>query len=220
MRHAALGSLHALKVLRPELAADAELRARFLAEGRVQAQVRHPHIAVVTDVVVEEGVAALVMELLVGGTLEARIAEGPLSGDDVARLLAPVCDAVASLHQRGVVHRDIKSSNLMFRDVARTTLAVSDFGIARVEDGALAGGRAHRTRTGHLLGTPAYMSPEQVRGRPVDGRSDVFSLGVVAWEMLTGVTPFERESDFETMAAVVEGRRERLHAPGAPAALV
>jgi hypothetical protein len=222
VRHRTLGSLHALKILRPELAADAELRGRFLAEGRVQAQVRHPNIAVVTDVVVDEGVAALVMELLLGGTLEGRVSEGPLPWRTAVELLAPVCEAVDLLHARGVVHRDLKSSNLIFRDVARTVLAVSDFGVARVEDGALEGGRSHRTRTGHLLGTPAYMSPEQVRGRQVDGRSDVFSLGVVAWEMLVAALPFEQESDFETMSAIVDGRRRRLAEvlPEGPPALI
>lgn len=222
VRHRTLGSLHALKILRPELAADAELRGRFLAEGRVQAQVRHPNIAVVTDVVVDEGVAALVMELLLGGTLEGRVSEGPLPWRTAVELLAPVCEAVDLLHARGVVHRDLKSSNLIFRDVGRTVLAVSDFGVARVEDGALEGGRSHRTRTGHLLGTPAYMSPEQVRGRQVDGRSDVFSLGVVAWEMLVAALPFEQESDFETMSAIVEGRRRHLSEvlPEGPPALI
>ncbi len=221
VRHRVLDSLHALKVLRPELTADDELRGRFLAEGRLAARTHHPHIARVTDIVAEDGVAGLVLELLAGGTLEARLAarEGQgLPPELVVRVLDPVLDALAPLHEQGVVHRDLKAANLLFRDEGWDGVVLTDFGIARLRDGSGAG---THTRTGHLMGTPGSMSPEQVLGREVDARSDLFSIGALAWEMLTGQPAFSGESDFDTMRKVVAGERPllRVVAPGVPIAL-
>jgi tRNA A-37 threonylcarbamoyl transferase component Bud32 len=219
VRHTLLGSVHALKVLRPELAAHEDVRRRFLTEGRLQAQLRHPHLIAVTDVVAEAGVAALVMEYLPGGSLEERLeAGGPLPLGRALPLLRSVLAALELLHGRGIVHRDLKPANLLFRDDGWDGVVLVDLGVARVleEDGA------RRTRTGVMLGTPAFMSPEQVVGRPVDARSDVFSAGTLAWELLTGTLPFDGDSEFATMQAIVDGRRPALMsvAPGLPREVV
>jgi serine/threonine protein kinase len=224
VHHVALGSVHALKVLRPELAAHPEMCARFLAEGRVQAQVRHPAIAQVTDLVAEPGIAALVVEWLAGGALDDRlITRGgePVSLEHTLAVLQPVLGALSLLHSRGIVHRDLKPANLVFRDESWRSVVLTDFGIARFTDPTLAGAH-HQTHTGVRLGTPHYMSPEQVLGRPVDARSDLFSLGVLAWELLTGALPFRAPSDFEVMQAIVAGPRARLRdrRPDLPAPVI
>jgi hypothetical protein len=215
VRHVALGSEHALKVLKQELAGSEDLRSRFLAEGRVQAQVRHPHIAMVTDLVAEEGVAALVMEWLDGGSLEDRLVGRSGRAVPTSRalqVLLPVLDALQMLHDRGIVHRDLKAGNLVFRDDRWDRVVLTDFGIARIAEDALAGAGRHRTRTGMQIGTPHYMSPEQVRGEEVDARSDLFSMGVVAWELLTAELPFDGPSAFEVMQRIVDEERPSLGA--------
>jgi serine/threonine protein kinase len=224
-RHVALGSVHALKVLRPELAAHEEIRGRFLAEGRVQAQVRHAHIALVTDLVAEEGVAALVIEWLDGGSLDDRLTArngARLDPEQALGVLLPVLDALTVLHGRGIVHRDLKPANLVFRDASWRSVVLTDFGIARIAEDAVTGGVGRQTRTGVRMGTPHYMSPEQVLGKPVDARSDLFALGVVAWELLTAVLPFDGASDFEIMQRIVDEQRPGLAKvrPDLPAPLI
>jgi tRNA A-37 threonylcarbamoyl transferase component Bud32 len=205
-RHRVLGSLHALKVLRPDLVANAGIRQRFLDEGRVQAQFQHPGIVRVTDLVSEPGVAGLVMDLLVGRTLDVELAQGALSTERAVAWMMQVLSALEHAHGRGVVHRDLKPSNLFVVDHenGRRTIRVLDFGIAKVA------GKG-RTLAQETMGTWAYMSPEQIKSSAsVDARSDVFALGAVLFEMLTGRVAFQGTSDFDTMQQVAIGRSEAL----------
>lgn len=201
VRHAVLGSDHALKILKPELVAQAGVRTRFLDEGRVQAQLRHPGIVRVTGIVSEPGVAGLVMDLLEGRSLEDEIhTEGPLSLEVAAGWMLQALDAVGFAHERGVVHRDLKPSNLfLVQEPGQRTLRVLDFGIAKVA------GRG-QTRAGGTLGTYGFMAPEQLRdAADVDRRADLFALGAVLYELVCGVPAFVGETDFELMQRVNQG---------------
>jgi pSer/pThr/pTyr-binding forkhead associated (FHA) protein len=209
VRHAILDTVFALKVLAPDLVAEEGLRRRFLAEGRIMARVRHPAVVMVTDAVVdaERGIAGLVMELVEGPDLERVIARmgGPPSAEFVRALLLPICDAVHHVHQEGVVHRDLKPSNILLsRDAAGTWHPrITDFGVAWIGPEARWTGMSP-PRDG-LVGTPAYMAPEQAgrKGRP-DPRWDVWSLGVLAWELATGGNqPFDLGDTDATLAALV-----------------
>lgn len=214
VRHRVLNSVHALKVLHLERAKRESIRARFLSEGRLQAQIRHPHIAAVTDVVAETGVAGLIVEYLRGGSLEDRLTRGvaPVSPKTTLAVVKPVLAALAAAHDKGVVHRDLKPANILFRDDTLRAPVLSDFGIAKiVDEGELANERQHRTRTGLVLGTPGYMSPEQVLGAGnVGPEADLFAVGVIAWELLLGSSPYRGASDFEVMQNIVDGKRPDL----------
>jgi serine/threonine-protein kinase len=210
VRHVVLDSGHALKVLRPELVVRPELRERFLSEGRIQAQLRHPNIAAVTDVVAEDGIAGLVMELLIGRSLEQRLVdEGPLAPAEVLDVFLPALDAIAWAHDHGVVHRDLKPANLFLAAGTRGRVrpVVLDFGVARLRDEArVEGHRTQHTQAGARVGTVHYMSPEQVRDpRDVDGRSDVFAMGATLYEALLGRAAFPGETEFEVQQRIVEG---------------
>jgi serine/threonine protein kinase len=176
----------AIKVLPPELAYDTAIRMRFTREAQTSAQLAHPHIVPIYDVGEHGGVAYFVMSHVGGGNLASLLARAPRAPiEDTRRLLREIADALHYAHQRGVVHRDIKPDNILL-DADRGRAMVTDFGIARAIE---AGSRL--TVTGIAVGTPAYMSPEQAMGeRDVDGRSDIYSLGVVAYQMLTGRVPF------------------------------
>jgi serine/threonine-protein kinase len=176
----------AIKVLPPELAYDPAIRTRFTREAQTSAQLSHAHIVPIYDVGERDGIAYFVMALVTGGNLAALLAHVPRPPiDEVRRLLREICDALAYAHQHGVVHRDIKPDNILL-DADSGRAIVTDFGIARAME---AGGRL--TATGIAVGTPAYMSPEQAVGeREVDGRSDIYSLGVLGYQMLTGRVPF------------------------------
>lgn len=206
VRHRILGSVHALKVLDPELAVNGELRARFLEEGRIQAQLRHPNIVAVTDIVAAPGVAGLVMDFLEGQSLETFIdaREGrPPSADEVRDIFRQVLAGVGFAHAQGYVHRDLKPSNIFLQQVhGRRVARILDFGIAKAPGAE--GKRA--TRTGARLGTPHYMSPEQVKDpRDTTPRSDVFSLGVTLYELATGRRCFDGDSEFLVMRSIVQG---------------
>jgi len=183
-RHLKLGREVAVKVLRPELAKDPEILRRFFQEARVVNEINHPHIVEVIDFVEELNHAYCVMELLKGDALDRVVELGGLL--PVARtcaIMAQVCEALHAAHQRGVVHRDVKPANIFLteRDGRSDFVKVLDFGVARV-----AKAEGSRTQVGAVLGTPAYMSPEQAQGRVVDGRSDVYSVGAVLYELLQG----------------------------------
>ena len=218
VEHNLLGSRHALKVLLPELVGNPRIRERFLAEGRIQAQLQHPNVARVTDIVAIEGLAALVMEYVEGPTLSELIAtRGALPAGEILSVFLPVLDAIAAAHAKGILHRDLKPSNIVIgKDGSGGARpVVLDFGIARVGDEADEGLKLnHRTRDGAQLGTPAWMSPEQVKGQQdLDERSDVFSLGAILYELATGAVAFEGDSEFDTMNNVVSGTWDGPIAP-------
>ena len=210
-KHTVLGSLHVLKVMNPELVSSPELRERFLVEGRIQAQLRHPNIVAVTDVVALSNAAGLVMDYVEGPTLEETIqrSHGPLPSDQILAIMLPVLDGIGTAHAHGVIHRDLKPGNILLVSSSQNELRpmILDFGIARIEDDAdLEHQTKRKTVTGTMIGTPAFMSPEQIRGRPLDQRTDVFSLGAILYEMATGETAFAGDTRFDTMNQVVNGQ--------------
>jgi|GEM_PF-5917508 len=211
VRHLLLGSTHALKVLHDDLLGLEEVRQRFLDEARVQAQLQHPGIVRVTDLIAEPGVAGFVMEYVDGRSLGDEIELRQAAGNDrpapahIREVFVPVMAAVGFAHSRGVVHRDLKPDNILLAtdSTGQLTPKVADFGIAKVA-GELKGSRK-TTLGSRTLGTLGYMSPEQVvSSRDVDGRSDVFSLGICLLEYATLVSPFDRDSEFQTMKAIHE----------------
>ena len=187
-RDLALERAVAIKLLPGDLARLPELRARFLREARTAAGLSHPHIVPVYAVEEHGEVVCFMMALVPGGTLAARVREeGPLPPAEVSRLVQEVAWALAYAHQHGVIHRDIKPENILLERGSQRAL-VTDFGIARVRE------TSGSTPAGDLLGTPRLTSPEQAGGEPVDGRSDLYSLGVTAFFALTGRYPFEGDN--------------------------
>src|SRR5579859_4792303 len=173
----------AIKVMAANLADDPGFVQRFSREAQVIASLQHPHILPIIDYGQSDGLHYLVMPYLEGGSLEDRMRKQPLTLREATRFLDQIASALDYAHRRGVVHRDFKSSNVLLDNDENVYL--TDFGIAR-----LVGSDAKLTATGVIMGTPAYMSPEQAIGRPVDGRSDIYSLGVVVYEMVTRRLPF------------------------------
>ncbi len=202
-----LGRQVALKVLAPALAGDPERRDRFEREARAVAALNHPNIVTLHSVEQEDGVLFLTMELVEGKALTDLI---PRQGMTVAQLLEvaiPLADAIAAAHQRGITHRDLKPANVMVSDEGR--VKVLDFGLAKLqEDSPLAGDTAmtaaQLTGEGRIMGTFVYMSPEQAQGRPVDTRSDIFSLGVLLSEMATGERPFKGDNPLSVLSAILK----------------
>ncbi len=173
----------AIKLLPPDLAAHGKLRDRFMREARTAARLSHPHIVPIHAVDEVRGYVFYVMSYVEGETLAERVANrGPLTPRETSRVLQEVAGALAAAHGQGVVHRDVKPGNILLERATGRAM-VTDFGIARVADGG-------ETAVGELLGTPEYMSPEQAAGDAVDARSDVYSLGVVAYYMVSGQLPF------------------------------
>jgi serine/threonine-protein kinase len=165
-----------------------EAKARFLKEAKISGRLQHPNIVTVFDVGEDEGVLYLAMEYISGGSLSQRLSD-PLAFaiHDRVRILAEVADALAHAHQRGVIHRDVKPANILLTDIS--VAKVTDFGI-----GKLLTGDTDLTSTGQMVGSPAYMSPEQIRGDKLDVRSDIFSLGVVVYQTLTLKKPFPADT--------------------------
>jgi serine/threonine-protein kinase len=196
----------ALKVLPPEVAADAERLERFQREARAVAALNHPNIVTIYSVEHDAGVHFLTMELVTGRALDRLLEGGPLPIPQVHELAQAMADALTAAHDKGIVHRDLKPANVMLTDTGR--LKVLDFGLAKVQpgpsrdrDGNSATGLA--TEAGAVLGTPAYMSPEQVSGLQVDHRTDIFSLGVLLYEIATGVRPFAGRSSAEMTSSIL-----------------
>ncbi len=185
----------ALKILHPQNQDDFALVERFRDEARFAAQLSHPHIVTVHDFSEFEGLAYLVMEFVDGPTLAVLLAGGPLDSDLVRVLLGQVASALALAHDAGIVHRDIKPANVL---VADGRAQLTDFGIARSVEGD------SRTLTGQVLGTAYYLSPEQALGRRVSPATDIYSLGALAYEMLTGSKLFDRGTPIATALAHVQ----------------
>jgi serine/threonine protein kinase len=209
-----LGRDVALKVLPTSLAGDPERFSRFQREARVLASVSHPHIAVIYGVEESGGVPALVMELVDGHTLADRIAQDPPSVLEACTLAMQIAEAVEAAHDAGIIHRDLKPANIKVRGDG--TVKVLDFGFGKslgpTNGHAGAGETAtdapyglaqHPTQPGLVLGTPAYMAPEQARGRPVDKRADIWAFGCLFYELLTGRRLFGGATASDTLAAVL-----------------
>jgi serine/threonine-protein kinase len=196
-----MGRRAVIKLLHPTLSRDPQVAARFNLEARAAAALNHPHIVTVYNYgALDDGVLFLAMEHLEGRDLERAIEEsGRLSATRAVHIARQICEALGEAHARGVVHRDLKPSNVMLVTRGRDDefVKVLDFGIAKVRGVAL-------THSGMVFGTPEYMSPEQLRGRVLDGRSDLYALGVVLFEMLAGRLPFECATPEQWMTAHLE----------------
>lgn len=185
----------ALKLLPPQLSGSAELKERFLLEARAAAALTHTNICVIHEVGDSEERPYIAMEYVEGQTLRDKIKSGALITDEALEIAIQIAEGLDEAHGKGVIHRDIKSANIMVTDKGQAK--IMDFGLAKVKEGPLL------TREGTALGTVAYMSPEQARGEEVDHRSDIWSLGVVMYEMLSGVLPFKGEREASILYAVV-----------------
>lgn len=183
-----IGRTIALKVLRPDRVGSEDFVQRFLKEARAIGRMSHPSIVTVYDVGEDQGTVYIAMEFLEGVPLNAYTRERTLTLDEIASIGIQVAESLDYAHARGIVHRDIKPQNIMVAPDGR--VKITDFGIAHIEDPDA----SHQTQAGEILGTPNYMSPEQVMGRKVDGRSDLYSLGVILYELVSGVRPFKGEN--------------------------
>jgi Tol biopolymer transport system component len=199
----------ALKALPSALANDADRLARFQREAEVLASLNHPNIAQIYGLERSEGTTALAMELIDGPTLEDRISQGRIPVEEALRVASQMADALEAAHERGIVHRDLKPANIKVRPDG--TVKVLDFGIAKALDSRATTGPGPAalttpamTEAGFVLGTAAYMSPEQARGRPVDRRTDIWAFGCVLYEMLTGQPAFLGEDVTSTLARVLQ----------------
>jgi serine/threonine protein kinase len=208
-RDTRLGRSVAIKVLAPDLAGDAAFRARFTREARSLARIAHPSICVLHDVGDVDGTMYLVLEYVDGETLAARLARGPLPIAELVPIAVEICRALSVAHRAGIAHRDLKPGNVM---LTRSGVKLLDFGLAKdVGGGALTSGggggdqstAALLTREGTLIGTPAYLAPEQLQGREADARSDIFALGAVLHEMATGRRAFAGETPVAMAAAIL-----------------
>ena len=190
-----LGRTVAIKIMRSLTTDEGNFAERFRDEARHTAGLSHPNIAAVYDYGEDDGTAYLVMELVPGRPLSALIADGPMAPEQVRFILGQCALALAAAHEAGVVHRDVKPANVMVTPEGKVKL--TDFGIARVVDAA------GHTRTGEVMGTPQYLAPEQAMGQRVTGATDLYSLGIVGHEMLTGRRPFDAGSAVATALAQI-----------------
>gem|GEM_PF-5130724 len=177
----------AVKVLPPEMLHDPSFRARFKREAKIIASLEHPAIVPVYDFGEDNGQPYLVMRYMTGGSLALRLQQGPMALPEVARIVSALAAALDEAHNKGIIHRDLKPANILF-DQHRLPY-IADFGIAKMAEGTA-------SFTGSaVVGTPAYMSPEQVRGEhDIDGRSDLYSFGLIVFEMLTAQQPFKADT--------------------------
>jgi eukaryotic-like serine/threonine-protein kinase len=206
-----LGREVAIKVLPEEFAKDTDRIARFQREAKLLASLNHPNIAAIHGLEESEGTNFLVLELVEGETLADQLKGGSIPVEESLRLALQIAEALEAAHEKGVIHRDLKPSNIKVTPDGK--VKVLDFGLAK----AFAGEQADRnpsnsptltytaTQQGVILGTAAYMSPEQARGKSVDKRTDIWAFGCVLYEMLTGQAAFQGEDVTEILAAVVKG---------------
>jgi eukaryotic-like serine/threonine-protein kinase len=209
----------AIKILRPELAGDPIVRARFHREARMAAQINHPNAVQMLDTGTDGGLPYLVMELVEGRELFRVLAEeGRLCQDRAVAMAVQVCDALATAHDLGIIHRDLKPENVMLVPDPESPhgerVKLLDFGVAKRVGPVLGGEEESLTLSGAIVGTPAYMAPEQCRGDALDGRTDVYACGALLYHLVTGRAPFEDECPLETLY------RHMHEPPRAPSALV
>jgi Tol biopolymer transport system component len=211
----------AIKVLPDAFVNDPDRLARFEREARVLASLNHSSIGVIHDIQEDRGARFLVLELVEGETLSARLKRGPLPIDEALELMKQVAEALEAAHEKGIFHRDLKPANIQITPAGRAK--VLDFGLAKIAqpEAASSGGLSNsptlgagNTEGGVILGTAAYMSPEQARGRPVDKRTDIFSFGCVLFETLTGEPAFGGETATDILASVVKGEPDWSKLPG------
>ena len=221
----------AIKVLPEAFAEDADRMARFEREAKLLASLNHPNIASIHGFEESDGVQALVLELVEGPTLAERIQEGPIPIEETVAIVRQIAEALEAGHEAGVIHRDLKPANVKLKEDG--TVKVLDYGLAKALEGAASGGadselsqsptrlrqgygEAGATELGVILGTAAYMSPEQAKGKKVDRRTDVWAFGALLYEMLAGKRAFGGEDVSDTLAAVLRAEPDfdALPSPG------
>lgn len=180
----------ALKIMAPGMMADPTAEERFLKEGKIVARLKHPNIVNVYDIGRADAIYYMIMEYIEGGNLNKRLDQG-ISVESAISITKQIAKALAYAHNRGFIHRDVKPANILFHEDG--TAVLSDFGIAKA-----VGSQTQLTATGQIIGTPEYMSPEQITAKPLDSRSDLYSLGVLLYEMLTRQKPFKGEDTIST----------------------
>jgi Tol biopolymer transport system component len=228
-RDTKLGRDVALKILPEAFAIDAERVARFKREAQVLASLNHPNIGAIYGFEDGDGVHALVLELVDGPTLADRIAQGPMPVDEALPIAKQIAEALEAAHEQGIVHRDLKPANIKVR--ADGAVKVLDFGLAKLAEPAAVAGMATLTQSptittpamtaaGMILGTAAYMSPEQAKGRPADKRSDIWAFGCVLFEMLTARRAFQGADVSDTLAAILRGEPDWRLLPAVPRPVV
>ena len=193
----------AIKFLPPQLKSDKNAKARFIHEAKAASALNHSNIAVIHEIdETPEGQMFIVMAYYDGQTLKDRIERGPLAVDEAVNIVSQIASGLAKAHEKAILHRDIKPANILITEDGEAKLA--DFGLAKLA------GQTKLTRTGTTVGTVAYMSPEQARGDEVDARSDVFSLGVVLYELLTGEVPFKGDHEAAVLYGIMHNEPEPL----------
>src|SRR6266849_6546849 len=214
-----LGRDVAIKVLPESFAHDAERMARFEREAQVLASLNHPHIATIHGLEEGNGIGALVMELVDGPTLAERIGGRAMPLDEALPIAKHIAEGLEYAHEKGVIHRDLKPANVKL--TADGNVKILDFGLAKALDSPTQQGNPsisptltlEGTRAGLILGTAAYMAPEQARGAVVDKRADIWAFGVVLYEMLTGKQPFAGPTVSDTLAAVLKSEPDLTQVP-------
>src|SRR5262245_48043850 len=226
-RDAKLGRDVAIKILPDAFATDPDRRARVEREARTLASLNHPHIAHVYGFEEAASTLALAMELVDGLTLAERLDNGPLPFDEAIAIARQIASGLEAAHEQGIVHRDLKPANIKVRDDG--TVKILDFGLAKAFDATASSSdaamnsptlTAHATAAGVILGTAAYMAPEQARGRPVDKRADIWAFGCIVYEMLTGRGPFQADTLTDVVAAVVTAEPDLTRVPARARTLV
>ncbi len=193
----------AIKSIPAKLADDSTTRMRFHREAKLLASLNHPNIAVIHDIIEQdEDLSYLILEYVPGESLAQRIAREPLKLEEALSIAQQIALAISAAHEKGVIHRDIKPGNIKLAPDGR--VKVLDFGLAKATRDQAASQDSTVTQPGSIIGTPAYMSPEQIRGYPTDPRTDIWSFGCVMYEMLTGKRPFEGKTISDTVARTLE----------------
>jgi len=192
----------AIKSMPPGLMDNATARTRFTREAKLLASLNHPNIAAIHDIVEQEALGYLILEYVPGETLAERITKGPLKLQEALTIALQIAEAMAAAHEQNVIHRDIKPGNIKITPDGR--VKVLDFGLAKASVSEDKNVGTTVTQPGRVMGTPAYMSPEQARGKDADHRTDIWSFGCIMYEMLTGHLPFEGETAADTLARIIE----------------